>query len=375
MRATDSADHRLTIRAPRSPIRWIGLPFALAACLPLAGALGLVEFTNVGGGETSPVVLALFSLPFFAVGLGLMFFQSGVTIDLEARSITAWRRVLVPVWSRTRQVDGFDEVTHFSKVIRSQNSSRTVYPVELRRADANTRSFALVTCPDEHRARLVSEQVAKLLALPVVNRTGSTPVRREFDELDLSLRDKRKRDDAQPELGSAPPNMRSHISAQGDELHISIPSRGLTLAHLGVLGLGTIPLLMAGGFVLSAGDPPFWFSVGVFAIAGLPVLGVMGFTLNHARRSWHVRVSPRALVVQSKGLFGSTVEIPTDQLEELHVVELPGSGNFIAAWLRGTPILAVADDARVSFANSVSEAETRYLATVIGGVASADSKP
>ena len=354
---------RLETRIPGGIPIWFGIPFAVGGCFPLAGALGLIEIESEGGGNASPLLLILFSIPFLAVGIGIITYRGGFTVDLRAGSMTRWRRIaFVQFWSRSIRTERLTEVHYFDRVVEGENSSQTVYPVAVR----GTSSLEIATCKNKRLARSTAESVAKLLELAVVDRTDGEEHRREFADLDASFRDRRARGSLDVELGDAPSDMKSEIGTEGDDLTIALPSTGMTAAHWGILALLPLAFVPAIIFLVLAEDAPLWFTGGALGMSAVPVLVIAAGVVTRAHRSWGLRVSPSSLSVRTSGPYSTTVTIPANELEDLRVVECHG---LIARLGGNVEILAASDVTEVSF-GALERPEAQYLTAMITGVVS-----
>lgn len=150
------------------PARWLGTPFALASLMPLSGAFGLVEVQMEGGGEASPLFLAVFAMPFLCIGLGLLLWRRECLVDLCARTITKETRVLVTLSRASRGLNAFAAATFEKTVVTGTKSRRTVFPVALETPEGS--AFTLFHCRNKQTARQTAEWLAHLARLPVIDR-------------------------------------------------------------------------------------------------------------------------------------------------------------------------------------------------------------
>lgn len=354
---------------PPKPSRWFGLPFAAAAMLPLLGATGMIPFQNEAGEPASRLFLAVFALPFLAIGWGMLLWRVHVVVDLAAGTVTRRSGVGPLAATHSRRLAQQRAVVHEKRIIRGNRSSRTVWPVLLESGSSS--GFDLFFCRDRQRARQTAEAVAKLLELAVVDRTDGTERRREADELDLSLRDRRARREEPLELAPPPTDLRSDLRVDGDAIVVEIPPFGFTPFHLLAMVLATGPLAMVTVFVSLPDDTPEpVFLIAAFAIGALPTFALEFAIVWHALRRHTVRASAQELRITEFGLRRRTISLPAESVEELAVAE--PRGNALASFLGGGPaITACSDEQLVTFGHSLPHREAQHLADVLRGAVSA----
>lgn len=364
MRFAQPAPDVYTASTYLGPIRWLGLPFALASLMPLSGALGLVEVQMEGGGEAPTLFLVLFAMPFLGIGLGLMFWKREITVDRRTGEVHKLAGLFVPFQRRVRKLDSFEAAVHDKRVIRGQKSNRTVYPVLLETPGGG--GFELLHCRNKRQARAVAEWLARHGGYAVVDRTSGTDQRREFADIDTSLRARRERDGERPEPGAPPAKMRSRLDARDGAITIEIPAHGMQpLLVIGML-FATAPIWMAMLFLSMGhddGSPDGWFVALAYAMPSAITLGLWTVLVYHGLRRFTVRASNDELRVQQAGLLRRSTVIPADEIEELHVDE--DGGGFDAFLGGGPPITITSDHAEVAFGQTLKQKESAYLAEVL----------
>jgi len=347
---------------PPSPVRWLGLPFALSALLPLAGVVGLIPFENEDGGDAPKAILLIFSAVFLSIGLGILLFRRRLTIDLRSRTITRRSGVGTISTTKTTRVAEDTAIVYERRVIRGQKSSSTVWPVMVGRNEDRTTD--VIFCRTRHQARQTAEGIARLFEVAVVDRCDGTARRREFDELDLSLRERRQRSGEAIDPGEPPATMRSTVEVEGDELVVKIPAYGLSALHVIAMLMATGPIWMMLIFLVATGEAPDGFFLAAATLmAGLPVTLLETVILWHALRRFTVRASTEQLRVEERGLRSRTTTMPAASIEELTApANSPGLDTFVGG---GPPITASSDVAEVSFGNTLKPEETAYLTKVL----------
>ena len=349
------------------PVRWLGLPFALAALMPLAGAVGWAEVQMEGGGPASPVFLVLFAAPFLAIGLGLMAWRKECVIDLEEGTVTRAARVFWPLATQKRKLDGFVAATFERRVVRGSKSSRTVFPVALETPGGG--AFELFHCRDKRAARRAAEWLARTAHLSVIDRLDGAERVRSFEDLDTSLRARRRRDGGSYDPGPPPSKMRSALQVREGVVTFETPAHGFR--PLIVLGLAaaTGPLWLTVLFRhFAIGDEPLEavFTVALYAMGGLPAAAMAGTILYHALRRHTVQLTNDALTVQEHGLLRRTVTLAADEIEEVQTAPRDGAPvRFDALLGGGPPVTVVSDQRDVAFGHTLPRKETDYLADVL----------
>lgn len=361
-----------TARQHLGAMRWFGAPFALAALLPLAGAFGILPARSDDGSEAPAVLLVVFALPFLAIGLGMMFWRRRLVVDLREGTITRAGGVGFVRRGKVRELDAFDAVAHERRVIRTQKSSRVVYPVLLLARGEGGATFDLVNCRNRREARQAAEALAKVCKLAVVDRTDGEARRREHDQLDVSLREQRRRSGARHDPGEPPAGMRSTIAVHGDELEIAMPGFGWQPLLVVFMVLGTAPFWMTLLFASTvAGDAPAAFRGAMLAMGALPTLAVEAVMLHLVLRRHTLRASNRELRVQQHGLRRREVVMPADEIEELTLPDADRNRAMASLLGGGPPITVASDRELVAFGESLPRDEARYVADVLLGALSA----
>ncbi len=368
MKLRESGSGRLEGRAGGGCLAIFGLPFLLAGLfVAIGGSLGMLESE---GGEPAPIYFVLpFGLIFATVGAILVFGRYGIVIDRNARQVTTWYGLLVPMKSTQHPLGVIDEVRITKEIRRSDKSTRTVYPVRLA---GGAQPIDINETTDYGDSRQLAEQLATFLDLPVVDRSSGQAVRREAAELDLSLRD-RIAQKGEPITWPEPPTgMRSSYEVIDDAVRIHIPAPGLTAVHGLVMLGGLVPVGVVAAFLYFTGflDDGFMDDD-----VGYVFLGFLGFffgvvpllltavpALNNAVEKTDVFASPEELRVTWSGLLTRSRTIPTTELEELeltHNVGLSRQGNrFLGG---STAIIARSDTTTIQLAPRVDGAETHWI--------------
>lgn len=250
------------------------LPFLVFGVF--AGVRGsMSEVKDEAGKWAIPVFSTVFCLTAFGIGTG----RRGVALDRAAREVTTWWGFVRPWRTRARSLDEFEVIRLDREVRRSNNSSYTVFPVRLSTPEHRKRGSVAFAAPRKYApARELAETIAKFLDLPLEDASSGTPVRRDPETLDESVRERFERTGERVDVPPPPPDMRSTVEFTPGRAVIEIPAAGLL-----------------------------------------------------TRRSWRVEATPEFVELRAKGLLGSkTTRLDTNDIEELEV-EPPGHGPKLFA--------------------------------------------
>ncbi len=369
MQLREVGPDRLVGRSGGGCLAVFGLPFFVAGlALTIAAALGKV--TDSDTGEPAPLYFAIpFGLVFVAVGAGLIFGRSGVSLDRTNRQISKWWGLMVPFRSTDRSLDEFHEVRITKEVRSSGKSTYTVYPIRL----AGSAEPIVVGEPrDYQEARQTGEQVAKFIGCPMADTTSGRKVRREVAELDESLRQRLVRTGEGVAWPEPPPDMRCTYQIQGDSVRIEIPPSGFTIAHKLVMAAGCLPTVIAVIFALATGlwsddSMPAAFRIFLVGFLGvffclLPIAATSLPSIHDAIKRVTVDVSPGELCATSRGLTTRRQQIPTHELEELEVVRSRRKSAGVGGFFCGrSHLVARSDRVSIEIAPKVEIGELEWV--------------
>jgi hypothetical protein len=376
-----------------------GLPFLLAGLFVIALTLELVNIE----GEVPPLYFGLpFGGIFAAVGAGLVFGRTGVTIDRRRQSLVKWWGMLGLSKRSEYFLPDFCEVVLRREVRSGDKSSHTVYPVRLR-SETREESVTLEEPRDYEAARSLAERVAKLVDKPLADSSSGETVVRRPDRLDESLREAARRSGERVEVPDAPPQMRSNLSIDGFRVSIEIPATGIQGGQKLLVGVLVaflafevpflFPIFTRGDSFGGAGSALFLLFSALMFLAPVIVFGRI--ILSSAQKRVSVRASSAGLRVEERApLHSKVTEIPGHELEELGFVDVEtrtakmreaqamahglggGSGakqvavppmlrSLLHVFGLGGRITARSDSDSVSFGVGLSKAEAEYLVAVI----------
>ncbi|MCW8130525.1 MAG: hypothetical protein KIS92_09270 [Planctomycetota bacterium] len=278
-----------------------GLPFLIMGLVAVFGALSaLFTGKNPGGAAAGGVFGCIFS----AIGGGIVFYRSGITLDKRAGTITDWWGLPFPLSRKESKLEQAREVTIKAETRRSKNSSYTVYVVRLEGVDMQLKF-------DEHRAyetsRNLAERVAKFANVRIHDYSGQGQSIREAGTLDESLQQRAERLGEVPAPPARMPDgCRVVHHVEGDEAVFDLPRpapgcailsvTAVAAAAIGALAFGNVPLI--------------FFGIVMFVVA----CGAVPAALARER----VRASSRRLLLERRlPLLVRRAEIPASELEEL----------------------------------------------------------
>ena len=331
-----------------------GIPFFLAGLWVLLIGFGAGPAPAAGGFLASAAAVVV-GVIFMTVGGILIFGRSGLIIDRRENRVVRWQGLLVPLRRTVRPLDSFDGV----RLDRNREGETKSYPVQLttRRGDP-TGAMAVEEPTDYQRARQTAETLARFIRKPLEDRSSGTPVIRDPDLLDESLRELVRR--LGEDTGFFPPQpipMRTKIEQTTDGVILSIPGPAfgpgrllrlaIALAFAGIAAFLILPGLLS----LPAPPVVHYLIIGfvvLFAVL-MPILAALRSSAGSPGRLTRITVT-RALLRVEEGSGGKrqTIEIPAEELEELEYadrrsalkgIEIPGMKKLRDFGDTGTPRL------------------------------------
>jgi hypothetical protein len=138
-----------------------GFPFLFVGILAVLTCIGLIPLEGEGG-ELSIMAAGFFGVVFMAVGGGILFGRSGLSIDRRLGEAVQWRRLVIPIERRVHALDRFDRVR---LEIRREEGAVT-YPVLLQGKDA-AEGIIVEQTADYRQARQTAEELALFLGKPL----------------------------------------------------------------------------------------------------------------------------------------------------------------------------------------------------------------
>jgi hypothetical protein len=363
-----------------------GLPFFIAGLAVIAISIGLWQ----PKGDRIPWYFGIpFGGVFAAVGGGLMFGRAGTKIDARTRTITKWWGMLVPFKQTDHDLESFTHVTITKEIRRSDKSTYTVYPVRL--LGDGDKKVDMAEPRDYKGARELAEQIGKFIRLDVVDTTSGEEVRREWDHLDESLRDRVERTHEAVEVSEPPPNMKTVCEIEGRRIALQMPpSRNGCAIIAPIIGAIIIPIFLftsLGQFFEEIPEEFRWIGfAGIALLVAIPILVILSVVLRVKRGGVCVVASRDGIELTERGaFFAKTRFIPADELEELILPHGDAGGDLsqeladsqvpdamksiiktVAKSRFGTqPIEARSDNLTLAFGAGLSTEEQRWIHGVV----------
>jgi len=309
---------------------WLLSFLGLLLILPALCLLWMLVSKAVKG---DPVPLSgVVTLVVAAGGMGLLgcfaLVQYRVVVDRGTKTVTRWWGLFMPMKRAVTSLDSYDAVVVARQISRGRGGETFLYPIGL---TGPSTQLLVDRTNDLDEARHDAEELAKFLALRLIDRSAGTETIREAGTLDTSLRERvREGPLVAPELPPMPTTMKSSCHTEGEVLTLQIPRPGFCARHVGPLFavslLWCLFLTPAAVTALSRKRPDdFVFSLIVFSLVWVPLLW---FTIWLTRRVLHsalkhttASVSPSSLdVTLTSPMKTERASIPADELEELEIV-------------------------------------------------------
>ncbi len=354
---------------------FFGLPFLLVG-------IGVIVLTfippEVRNGDPIPLFFGIpFGMIFAAVGGAIFLGRSNLRIDRSTGLVEKqWSLLSKPVYSKRSELKDFDRISLRSEIRRSDKSTYTVYPVRLMGLD--TEKFDISESRKEFDGRKDAEDLARFLSLPIHDETSGSIRIRAADTLDQSIKQKFESGELTNEIPEPPAVMKSRIEYDGAILHLEIPPPGFVPGLLvGILVIAVIEAIFIGIFATfffsgQNGDGPPIFFVGLFALLflGIPTLAAVLLLGNAFMAKQTVVASSASLQVTRGWPLKKTVNIPSDEIEELFITAKPQGASNRAANAFGAKleITAVSDAKQTSFGAGLASEELEYLLALAKGI-------
>ena len=356
---------RLQIREGGGCMSWFGLPFFAAGILMMLTVVGVVPVSNAD--EQSAyvwVLLIVMSVAFITVGGALVFGRRWTTIDRAQRAVIKQWGLLVPLHEQSTRFDGYTAVR--LGFVEGDSDSADRFPVALKAtagAEMQLADFTSYT-----GARECVRMLAEHLRLDVEDASTDHPTRLAARQFDMPLQERLRQEGVSPEAAGRPPNARSHVTRDGDQVTVVIPSRpmrGLVVVA-GLLPLA-IPLVLGPPLATffresNTPGPVGWafltFLTVCFGI--LPSLTIVSAFLRSRRGATIVEASPQRLRILERGAWRTSTVASHDAADVLDVdyssrqsAFAPGKGLTVKTRTGLTTIGKGLDDEEVRYLHSV----------------------
>jgi hypothetical protein len=310
------AADRLRIRQGGGCIALFGLPFFAAGVGLLLAVAGIIPLENAAPGPgLAWLVVSLLGAVFIGVGGTLAFGRTWITIDASARTAVSQAGPLVALTTHTHLLDDYTHVV--IGFVRGDSDTSDSFPVTLKgRAGAD---LPLLTSGRYGEARDCAAAVARLLHVEIEDASTDHPLRLMVDEAGAFPEAAWTRR-VPIERAGRPDGALSEVSPETEGVRIVIPH---PRAHPIGLALALVPAAIALFFVPSLAeffrrtrtpDPVAWTFlafIGLFFVV-FPTAMAANAWLRSRRGATIVFVSPRGIRIQERGAWGTSARASID---------------------------------------------------------------
>lgn len=364
-----------------------GLAMVFGIVFLLTGLI-VIGLSMVTSGNPPWYVPAAFGTVFFIIGTALTFGRTGMVINRRKRTVLEWYGLMVPMKSRSYQLQYYNRLVLKKELRRSEHSSYYAYPLCLSGSEGTKKDLVIADPEDYVEGRSAAEKIASFLNFPLLDITLGEETIREPHELNKSFRQREKQ--LQKPLFSTslapPPHMISTVKESGNQLLIHIPPTRISLKDAKrAFALATICIvafiIVNGGLKLENLKPERLITYAPIIIIFLLV--TIRPLLRSSKESWNIFLSEEILQVEKihKGRKESK-KIPLSQMEDflfshtgtqkadnsfrnsLKRKKQAGNFQFITDLFIPFPskgITARSDKTSIHFGKGVDEEEMRYI--------------
>jgi hypothetical protein len=356
---------RLQIREGGGAIGVFGLPFFAAGVFVILGTLGIVPLSNPGGasGFARPL-LGLMGLVFTGVGGMLVLGRKWTTLDTVGRCIVRQWGLLAPLHENVVALDDYSTVS--ISFVRGDSDTSDKFPIALKgRTGGNVTLFNPTTYAD---ARTGAVAIAQHLHLDLEDATTDHPTRQPCDQLDRSFQNRAQRRGAPEPSVSPPPDARSTVTRDADELQILIPApRPNAIVVVAALAPLAIPAIFGptlASFFARTRAPDdvsrIFLAVFVLGFAGVPALTSLNALVRARRGRTIVSVSREGIRVRQRGAWRTKTVASIDAADIIDV-DYSTRESATAAARRAAEQQALAAHGKAVAAGDVSPRTERVL--------------
>jgi hypothetical protein len=298
------------------PVGWGARLFGMFFLLPGLAAIWAYFNVEIQGEPLAALIVGgVFSL----VGAAFVGAFRRVKIDrrqgfaeMAAGAFLAFKRTRLPLAG----------ITHISLVRekrtrRGKNRTYTyfVYPVKLVGNEE-------LECSDSQQyeyARGEAEAIARYLRLPIEDSSSGEIRRREYDELDESLAQRRRKAGERPRLPVMPVDTALHVHDENGVTTINLPPHVNTLMQAVITLVFSIPVYFIVSSFMGLNEPntPDWFRYWVLAIVFVPVAWQVLRLLVQMQVKRSLVLTHEGLQYIRKFIFARTRGVKKQALEEL----------------------------------------------------------
>ncbi|NNF66086.1 MAG: hypothetical protein HKM98_01105 [Gammaproteobacteria bacterium] len=215
----------------------------------------------------------VFGLLFIIGGLITIFYVKRVLIDTEKNKLISQEGVILPLRNKRYAIDKIRAISISVKSVRSNNKERTTFPVRL----SGIKDSVILNHKNPWFSRVIAEQLARLMKVPLVNRVYGTTTTREPDDLDTPLIERWRREGKRFEKPSRSYDSDLQESAPGQTYILWLRAEMPQLKYLiGLLWLLVIPAVLDVAFAEVFHSTAYRITAVIFAVAGVMLLSMVG---------------------------------------------------------------------------------------------------
>ncbi|NQT54246.1 hypothetical protein HQ576_19470 [bacterium] len=225
-------------------------------------------------------------------------------------------------------------------------------------------------------ARQLAEELAEFADLAMIDRTLDSEVVREAGTLDDSLRERRGRDGARPQIPPPPLDASVTVRAEGDGLLLALPPLA-SRARRGVFWRLMVAVVLVGGLL---GSVPVMVAWDVHPVLGVLVgAGISAVVAAIPFIRVSIVVSPEELRVERRWLSHTRIMVmATSELEELAIVSAGKTGDgstHVTMFGEDAPVvMARSDRASICFGAGLERGEIEWLRAVVESIVTASGE-
>ncbi len=318
------APDRLQIHEGGGCILLFGIPFFVAGIFVSLIGLGILPVENA---DEVPAwawpLIVLMGLVFVAVGGGLVFGRSWITLDTSRGRVVKQQGLLVPMRQQEYSLHDYHAVAIRFEAGDSDTADR--YPVILK-ANGNSADLTLSSSTQYGEARQGAAFVARFLRLPLVDASTDHESVIVWGQVDETFQERLRSSDDRREDEVRPIIMRSQIHESDSGLHVLIPGPGFRPSALlgfaipgGILAF-VVPNLVQ--FFRQTETPQFvqagFISLIVFLFGLLPLLAVIHAVIEAMRSHTLVTAASDGITIEERGAWRTRrTRVPAEEILDL----------------------------------------------------------
>jgi hypothetical protein len=193
-----------------------------------AGVLVAAHLSHVLPPETAGIVYVFGSIILF-LSIVFMFGRGGVKIDTSFGEVNKWWGfVFLPLYSSKRNVSDFMHIQITKQAHHSKNGTHYTYPVSM--LPESGKEYIINNQGVILKARTFAETSAKAMKLSLIDNSGPVEVERNYDELDMSIREQAAQKGEMQTIedaGEMPVSLKTFGGIKNGNLLLEMPPGGL----------------------------------------------------------------------------------------------------------------------------------------------------